>query len=105
MREYEIVWTESAIQDLEEIADYIARDSPGNARRVLARIRERVHALRTLPDRGRIVPELLDIGIKSWRELVLRPHRMVYRVAGNKVTSRWCLIAVGTVKPCYCDAW
>lgn len=85
MQEYEVVWTESAVQDLEEIVSYIARDSPINARRVLHRLRKKGDDLCILPERGRIVPEFLDIGLKRWRELIVRPHRIVYRIEGRTV--------------------
>ncbi len=85
MRRYKVIWTESSVQDLEEIARYIARDSPGNARRVMKRLRESAEKLRDLPERGRIVPELLDLGLRTWRELIVRPHRIIYRIAEGGV--------------------
>jgi toxin ParE1/3/4 len=48
-------------------------------------MREKINALQTMPGRGRVVPELLDIGIRTWRELVIRPHRVIYRVEKDKV--------------------
>jgi plasmid stabilization system protein ParE len=33
-----IRWLDLAIEDLEDIADYIARDNPGAAKRILARL-------------------------------------------------------------------
>lgn len=63
MREHKVVWTELAVRDLEEILTYIALDSPGNARAVVSRLRESVQSLATLPERGRVVPEFLEVGI------------------------------------------
>ena len=85
MREYDVIWTEEAVRDLEDIARYIARDSPSNARRVMNRLRDHAQRLQSLPERGRIVPELLDLGLRAWRELILRPHRILYRIAGETV--------------------
>ncbi len=85
MRRYKVIWTEAAVRDLEEIARHIARDSPGNARRVMRRLHDRAEKLRDLPERGRIVPELLDLGLRAWRELVVRPHRIIYRIAADGV--------------------
>lgn len=85
MRRYKVIWTETAVQDLEDIARYIARDSPENARRVMKRLRESAEKLRNLPERGRIVPELLDLGLRAWRELVVRPHRIIYRISADGV--------------------
>ena len=85
MREYDVIWTEEAVRDLEDIARYIARDSPGNASRVVKRLRDHASSLWSFPERGRVVPELLDLGLRAWRELVVRPHRIVYRISGDVV--------------------
>ena len=53
-RDLEVLWTETAARDLEEIVSYIARDSPTNARRVLSKLRTRAESLTTLPLRGRV---------------------------------------------------
>ena len=37
-----IIWTEPALQDLDEIADYISLDKPNAARRLVQRVFERV---------------------------------------------------------------
>lgn len=78
----EVVWTFRALQDVETIADYIARDSPGYAASLVARL---VHAARSLvetSERGRVVPELGDPSI---RELIVRPYRLVYRVGEQRI--------------------
>lgn len=83
--EFEILWTEEAVRDLEEIVSYIALDSPTNAERVLRRLRRQGESLGQLPLRGRVVPELRELGIGTWRELIVPPHRLIYRVAGTRV--------------------
>ncbi len=85
MRAYKVIWTEAAARDLEDLARYIARDSPANARRVMQRLHGRVESLGSLPERGRTVPELLDLGLRAWRELIERPYRIVYRISGDGV--------------------
>jgi plasmid stabilization system protein ParE len=64
---------------------YIAADSPMNARNLLAKLRGRATSLDAAPMRGRVVPELARFGIRSWRELVVKPYRIVYRVAEAEV--------------------
>lgn len=83
--ELEVLWAQAAVRDLEGIASYIARDSPTNAKRVLRRLRRQGESLTNLPLRGRVVPELGELGIVSWRELIVPPHRLIYRVAGSRV--------------------
>ena len=85
-RRYLVVWARAAAHDLEELVAYIAADSPGNARRVLRSLRERAARLEGSPERGPVVPELARIGIQTFRELVVRPYRMMYRVDTDRVT-------------------
>src|SRR5262245_4462171 len=84
-REFEVLWTETAARDLEEIFSYIARDSPTNARRVLVKLRTRAESLTILPYRGRVVPELRDLSLEPWREILERPHRIIYRISESTV--------------------
>ena len=84
-RRYRVIWTETATRDLEGIVAYIAEDSRQQAKKVLKQIRGKTATLRSSPSRGRIVPELLDFDLRSWRELVLSPWRIMYRVEGNVV--------------------
>jgi addiction module RelE/StbE family toxin len=84
-RRYRVIWTETASRDLEEIVAYIAQGSRQQARKVLKQIRGKTATLRSSPSRGRIVPEFLDFDLRSWRELVLSPWRVIYRIQGNLV--------------------
>lgn len=80
-----VCWSEEAARDLAEITHFVSTSSPVNARKLLAQLRTRAATLERAPLRGRIVPELAGYGIRSWRELVVRPYRLVYRVASKKV--------------------
>ena len=79
-------WAEVAVRDLEELVSDIAADSDSDANRVLNRLEKRAAALESNPGRGRVVPELAHFGMRSWRELVMRPYRIVYRIEGDTVT-------------------
>ena len=82
---FKVRWTLAAIQDLESIVDFIARDSPQAARQVLRSLRKRAETLNTFPARGRVVPELGDIGLHLYRELLVTPWRIVYRINNDTV--------------------
>ena len=82
---YEIIWADVAENDLKEIIEYIAIDSPANALKILKKIKQKASDLYTLPERGRIVPELQDQGIFIYRELIIQPWRIIYRVSEMKV--------------------
>ena len=78
--------TGDAVRDLEEICDYIEQhDSPGKADHVLEQIERAFSRLSKHPDRGRHPKELLDIGIREYREIFFKPYRIIYRVLGNNV--------------------
>ncbi|MBW2400317.1 MAG: type II toxin-antitoxin system RelE/ParE family toxin, partial [Deltaproteobacteria bacterium] len=79
-------WAEVAVRDLEEIVAVIALDSPINAERVLERIASRASTLESTPERGRVVPELAHLGMRTQRELVVKPYRLIYRMEGDTVT-------------------
>lgn len=77
-----LVWTESAVRDLESIRDYIRRDSEYYASRFISRIFEAVETLTSLPKRGRLVPEADDPDI---RELLFQNHRIMYRIDSGRI--------------------
>ncbi len=84
-KEYPVKWASIAQQDLKQIIDYIALDSPGNALQILKKIRQQASTLYSFPERGRIVPELQDQGIYIYRELIVTPWRIIYRITDTTV--------------------
>jgi toxin ParE1/3/4 len=77
-----IVWTEQSVFDLKDIFDYISKDSKRYAENQVKRIKEKTLILKTLPESGRIVPEL---GIREVRELIEGNYRIVYRILNNEL--------------------
>ncbi|MDO8262048.1 MAG: type II toxin-antitoxin system RelE/ParE family toxin [Gallionella sp.] len=84
-KSYQVLWTHTAQQDLTEIIDYIAQDSVDDALVILHKLATKAALLITLPNRGRIVPELLHTGISQYRELISAPWRIIYRVESQRV--------------------
>jgi plasmid stabilization system protein ParE len=82
---FKVVWSTSAYQDLSDILEYIAEDSPPDARKILSKIKKSVADLYLIPQRGRLVPELQDQGIILYRELVIAPWRVMYRISDKTV--------------------
>ncbi len=82
---YHIKWAAVAQSDLKQIIDHIAVDSPDNALGILKKIREEASSLYTFPDQGRIVPELKDQGIHIYREIIVPPWRIIYRISDTNV--------------------
>ena len=85
IKSYQVLWTHTAQQDLTEIIDYIAQDSVDDALAILHRLETKAALLITLPNRGRVVPELFHTGISQYRELISTPWRIVYRVENRQV--------------------
>jgi toxin ParE1/3/4 len=77
-----IEWTERALSDLQQIHDYIARDSIFYANSFANKIYERIQALQSSPEIGRKVPEMDDPSI---RELVFQSYRIIYETEGELV--------------------
>lgn len=82
---YQVLWAKTAERDLVEIIEYIADDSPANARSVLRKLKDHAQHLNRYPERGRIVPELKNQGIVQYRELITSPWRIIYRISEKKV--------------------
>jgi plasmid stabilization system protein ParE len=80
-KKYKVEWAAVAEADLKQIVDYAAADSQGNALQILKTIRQKASSLYTFPERGRIVPELQGQGINIYRELIVAPWRIVYRIS------------------------
>ena len=84
-QKYDVIWSNIAENDLKYIVEYISDDSPANAIKIFKRIKDRASILYTFPERGRIVPELRDQGILQYRELIISPWRILYRISEKKV--------------------
>ena len=84
-KKYDVIWSNIAENDLKNIVDYIADDSPPNALKIIKRIKQKASSLYIFPERGRIVPELRDQGILQYRELVISPWRILYRISEKSV--------------------
>jgi len=82
---FKVLWAETAVRDLEDLIGYIAADSFGDAHKVLNRLKDRAASLETMPSRGRVVPETARLGLRIWRELVVKPYRIIYRIDNDVV--------------------
>jgi toxin ParE1/3/4 len=83
---FEVLLTEDASSDLEELYEYIAaHDAPSKAEYVLDRIGKVMETLATFPERGSYPRELLALGVREYRQTFFKPYRVIYRVAGERV--------------------
>ncbi len=72
-----VVWTDSALLDLNDIGDYIAKDSERYAQLTIERLFSSVDILEEHPRSGKMVPEFENDKI---RELVRINFRIVYHI-------------------------
>lgn len=81
----EVEWSKTSEKDLVAIIEFIADENPSHAYEVFREIRRKASHLSAFPERGRVVPEFQDQGITQYRELIIPPWRMIYRVSERKV--------------------
>jgi toxin ParE1/3/4 len=60
-----LIWTDHALEDLQNIADYIAEFSERYARLTVNSLFERAEVLKQFPKTGRIVPEKNDENVRG----------------------------------------
>jgi toxin ParE1/3/4 len=77
-----VIWNDQALDDLDVIVAYIARDAPRAAERFAEQAIQRTVQLEAFPYSGRIVPEF---GREDIREVLFGRYRIVYQIRGDIV--------------------
>ena len=75
-------WTHRAKVDLQEVYDFIARDSLRAADALVERIVHASERLAAFPESGRIMPEFPTL---PYREVIVGNYRVLYRIEGEAV--------------------
>lgn len=78
----QVVWSPSSLEDIDQVAQFIARDSSDQAALFVGRLIEATDRLPSAPLSGRIIPE---IGHPDCREIIYGAYRIMYRVQGEDV--------------------
>ena len=78
----QIIWTEPALLDLNEIAEYIALDKPSAASHLVRTVFTKTERLEEFPESGRKPPELKK---SRYKEIIVNPCRIFYRIEKDKV--------------------
>ena len=79
-RNFKIIWTKLALEDLEVIYEYIAKGSTYYAQKTIAKLRFRTQILKDFPESGRIIPEIEN---SNFRELIEGNYRIMYKVVNS----------------------
>jgi toxin ParE1/3/4 len=83
---HRVVWTEAAASDYESILVYVAtRGGLLSARSLNEKLQGSIESLSASPTRCRIVPELRAEGLPMYRELIVRPYRVMFRIHDREV--------------------
>jgi len=80
----EVRWTPQSIEDIENIAEYISKDSMKYAFIQVQDFFEAAEILENFPKSGRIVPELAN---KDIRELIVGFYRVIYRIKNEQLVE------------------
>jgi len=78
----EVRWSPEATEDVEAIAEYIARDSEHYARSVVSEILSVSRSIGEFPHKGRNVPEIVDENV---RERFVYSYRLIYRIEPKSI--------------------
>jgi toxin ParE1/3/4 len=78
----EVIWSDSAIQDLNDIGEYISKDSEKYAEITVNQLFSSTDILEDQPKAGKIVPEF---EIESIRELIRGNYRIVYQLIEDQL--------------------
>lgn len=91
MKHYAVRITQEAEADLLDLFEYIARkDSAESASHVLDELEALILSLEQQPERGHYPAELVEHGLKDYREVLFKPYRVIYEVSGDRVFVLAC---------------
>ncbi|MBU0554374.1 MAG: type II toxin-antitoxin system RelE/ParE family toxin [Alphaproteobacteria bacterium] len=83
---FAVALTQGAEDDLEEIHAYLAEQrSPDDADALLDECLSVIESLESFPARGAVPKELDALGIRDFRQVLMRQYRLIYRVIDHTV--------------------
>ncbi len=86
MKRYPVSVTGGARRDLREIHRYLREhESPDAADDWLRRLAAAAGSLESTPERGSVPKELKGLGIREYRQVMVGPYRVIYRVVDDAV--------------------
>lgn len=91
MKRYSVRLTQEVEADLLDLFEYITRqDSVENAYYVLEELEALIFSLEQQAERWHYPPELIEHGVKDYREVFFKPYRVIYEVEGTRVFVLAC---------------
>ncbi|MEK7274588.1 MAG: type II toxin-antitoxin system RelE/ParE family toxin [Candidatus Desantisbacteria bacterium] len=77
-----VIWSPSALRDVDSIAEFIARDSVDRSALFITRLFEATDRLQRFPLSGRVIPEINN---QACREIIYGAYRVMYRLEEGDV--------------------
>jgi toxin ParE1/3/4 len=78
----EIIWTNPALEDLNDIAEYIALSNLLSAKNLVKAIFKKVARLEDFPESGK---QPLELNNLNYREIIVNPCRIFYKIENGNV--------------------
>lgn len=86
MANFDVRLTQGAEIDLEALHSYVKDNrSAEQADDLLDRLLAAIETIETFPLRGSVPKELDSLGIREFRQILVEPYRLIYRVGGKSV--------------------
>lgn len=77
-----VFWTQTAVENLSAVYNYLAQNSPQYAARIVDRLTRRSEQIAKFPFSGRIVPEFET---KQIREVIEGSYRIIYYIKVEQI--------------------
>jgi len=85
-KRFDVELTQGAEDDLETLYDYLSEHrSVDEAEALLAAFLDKIDTQECFPLSGNVPKELDALGVREFRQILLAPYRLIYRVLGDKV--------------------
>jgi toxin ParE1/3/4 len=78
----EVIWTSPALDDLNDIAEYIALSNIPAAKKLVRKVFDKISRLENHPESGKRPQELVNL---NYRDVNVNPCRIFYKVDSDKV--------------------
>lgn len=78
----QVVWTETALANLNDIAEYIAISNFSAAAQLVETVFDKIQRLEQFPESGRKPAEIEEF---NYREVIVNPCRVFYKIDGDEV--------------------
>lgn len=83
---FQVLLTRDAQLDLEDLHAWLSEASSASAAdRLLAEMAQAMERPAQFPNRGSVPQELLELGVRHYRQILVKPWRLVYQVQDQRV--------------------